>query len=452
MADSTGRLTDQFNVDKDGGAAYAFELKVPPGTAGLAPALGIAYNSGGGDGLLGVGFGLSGLSSITRTGQTVAKDGRHGSVNYDRDDRFSLDGQRLMAVSGAYGQPQAVYHTEIQTWRKVIPHHPSGWDVQRGPQSFTVLTRDGQTWEYGATVDSRVPASSSLPAIRLWSLNRVTDRHGNFMTVTYELDLQNNAHYPKLIDYTDNIKSPIPKKRQVRFGFTDRPEVTTTHVGGHPIRITRLLSQVQTFVADTLVRTYRFEYQPSKATHRPLLQTVSTETRDTSLPRTAFTWQGQAESDPTLLQPSRALGKNLPGGLRIPMSVSGNGLTDVLHAYPVNQQLRLELYLSTRTGLDGPHAVDLGGTPLVWGGIFCPLDVDADGRMDLVYAVNNGGKLGLTLFKATERNGGWTLVREGPVNGAGPDNLIWGGRLLALDVDGDGRSDLQVVSELSEQA
>lgn len=442
MADSTGRLTDQFNVDKDGGAAYAFELKVPPGTAGLSPALGIAYNSGGGDGLLGVGFGLSGLSSITRTGRTVAQDGRHGSVNYDLDDRFTLDGQRLMVVSGAYGQPQAVYHTEIQTWRKVIPHYPSGWDVHRGPQSFTVLTRDGQTWEYGATVDSRVPASSSVPAIRLWSLNRVTDRHGNFMTVTYELDLQNNAHYPKLIEYTDNVKSPIAKKRQVRFGFTDRPEVATTYVGGHPIRITRLLSQVQTFVADTLVRTYRFEYQPSKTTHRPLLQAVSTEARDTSLPRTAFTWQGQAESDPTLLQPSRSLGNTLQGGLRIPMSVSGNGLTDVLHAYAVNQQLRLELYLSTRTGLDGPHALDLGGTPLVWGGIFCPLDVDADGRMDLVYAVNNGGKLGLTLFKATERNGRWTLVREGPVNGAGPDNLIWGGRLLALDVDGDGRSDL----------
>lgn len=442
MADSTGRLTDQFSVDKDGGASYAFELKVPPGTAGLEPSLGIAYNSGGSDGLLGVGWGLSGLSSITRAGRTVAQDGQHGSVSYDLDDRFILDGQRLMAVSGPYGQPQTIYHTEIQTWRKVVPHYPSGWDVSRGPQSFTVHMRDGQTWEYGATVDSRVPASSSLPSIRLWSLNRVTDRHGNFMTVTYEQDTQNNAHYPKLIEYTDNLKSPIARKRQVRFTFTDRQDVTTTYVGGHPIRITRLLSQVQTFVGDVLARTYRFEYQTSRATRRPLLQSVATEARDTSLPRTTFTWQGQAEADPTLFQASRSLGKSMPGGMRIPMDVSGKGLTDVVHAYHANMQLRLDLYLSTGTGLDGPYPVDLAGAQLVWGGTFCPLDVDADGRMDLVYAANNRGKLGLTLFKAAERNGRWTLVREGPVHGAGPENLLWGGQLLALDVDGDGRTDL----------
>ncbi|GEN08368.1 RHS repeat-associated core domain-containing protein [Myxococcus fulvus] len=442
MADSTGKLTDQFSIDKDGGASYAFELKVPPGTNGLAPTLGIAYNSGGGDGLLGVGWGLSGLSSITRAGRTVAQDGQHGSVNYDLDDRFILDGQRLMAVSGAYGQPQAVYHTEIQTWRKVVPHYPSGWDVQRGPQSFTVHTRDGQTWEYGATADSRVPASSTVPAIRLWSLNRVTDRHGNFMTVTYEQDAQHNAHYPKLIEYTDNLKKPIARKRQVRFTFVDRQDIATTYVGGHPVRITRLLSQVQTYVGDTLARTYRFDYQPSRATRRQLLQSVTTEARDTSLPRTTFLWQGQAEADPTLFQASRALGKNMPGGLRIPMDVSGQGLTDVLHAYHVSLQLRLDLYLSTRTGLEGPFPVDLSGAQLGWGGTFCPLDVDADGHMDLVYAANNGGRLGLTLFKATERNGRWSLVREGPVHGAGPGDLLWGGRLLALDVDGDGRTDL----------
>jgi|GEM_PF-1527668 len=442
MAISTGKLTDHFSVDKNGGASFAFELKVPPGTNSLAPELGIAYNSGGGDDLLGMGWALSGLSSITRAGQTLAQDGRHGAVSYDLDDRFALDGQRLMAVSGAYGQPQAVYHTEIQTWHKVVPHYPSGWDLERGPQSFTVHTRDGQTHEYGATPDSRVPASGSVPAIRLWSLNRVTDRHGNFMTVTYEVDAQNNAHYPKLIEYTDNVTRPIATKRQVRFGFMDRQVVTTTWLGGHPIRMTRLLSQVQTFVDDTLARTYRFDYQPSKATRRPLLQSVSMEARDTSLPPTTFTWQGQADAAPTLFQPARTLDERMRGGLRLPIDVNGNGLTDVLHAYHDNYRLRLDLYLSTRTGLDGPHPVDLGGANLAWGGMFCPLDVDADGRMDLIYAVNNGGKLGLTLFKATERAGRWTLVREGAVNGAGPNNLLWGGGLLALDADGDGRTDL----------
>lgn len=442
MAISTGKLTDHFNVDMGGGASYSIDLEVPPGTHDLAPGLAIAYNSGGGDGLLGVGWGLSGLSSITRTGCTLAQDGHHGAINYDLDDRFILDGQRLMAVSGDYGAPQAIYHTEIQTWRTVIPHYPSGWDVRSGPLSFTVHTRDGQTWEYGATPDSRVPASSTTPAIRLWSLNRVTDRHGNFMTVSYELDAQDNTHYPTLIEYTDNLKSPIAMKRQVRFSYTQRPLAATSYLGGHPIRDTRLLSQIQTFVGDTLVRTYRFDHQRSRATSRPLLHSVSTEARGTSLPPTTFSWQGQSEEAPTLFQPSRALDKSMRGGQRIPIDINGNGLTDVLHAYHVNFQVRLDLYYSTGSGLDGPFPVDLGTATLAWGGLFCPLDVDADGRMDLVYAVNHGGKVGLTLFKATLRDGRWTLVREGAVNGAGPSNLLWGGRLLALDADGDGLTDL----------
>ncbi|GEN08365.1 RHS repeat-associated core domain-containing protein [Myxococcus fulvus] len=442
MAISTGKLTDHLQVDAGGCAAYSIELKVPPGTQGLEPHLAIAYNSGGDDGLLGVGWGLSGLSSITRAGRTLAQDGQHGSVNYDLGDRFLLDGQRLMAASGGYGQAQAVYHTEIQTWRKVTPNYPTGWNVEWGPQSFTVQSRDGQTWEYGATEDSRVPASTGVQAIRLWSLNRVTDRHGNFMTVTYELDAGSNAHYPKLIEYTDNTQNPIQKKRQVRFTYAPRQLVTTSYLGGHPIRNPRLLSEVQTFVDDALVRTYRLAYQPSRSTGRPLLQSISTEARGTALPPTTFTWQGQQDLAPTLFQPARALGKSMRGGQKLPIDVNGNGRTDLLHVYPVNLRLRMDLYYSTGSGLDGPHPVDFGGVDLLWGGTFCPLDVDADGRMDLVYAVNNGGKLGLTLFKATLRDGRWTLVREGPVNGAGPDNLLWGGRLLALDADGDGRTDL----------
>lgn len=69
-------------------------IVVTPGTAGMQPKLSINYSSQGGNGPLGVGFSLSGLSTISRVGRTVAQDGVKGGVNFDANDRFVLDGQK----------------------------------------------------------------------------------------------------------------------------------------------------------------------------------------------------------------------------------------------------------------------------------------------------------------------------------------------------------------------
>jgi hypothetical protein len=49
--------------------------------------------------LLGVGFGLGGLSAIHRCSKTIAIDGVKGGVNYDDNDRYCLDGQRLIGFA-----------------------------------------------------------------------------------------------------------------------------------------------------------------------------------------------------------------------------------------------------------------------------------------------------------------------------------------------------------------
>jgi hypothetical protein len=58
----------------------------------MKPELSINYNSNSGNGLLGVGFGLGGLSAIHRCSKTIAIDGVKGGVNYDDNDRYCLDG------------------------------------------------------------------------------------------------------------------------------------------------------------------------------------------------------------------------------------------------------------------------------------------------------------------------------------------------------------------------
>ena len=84
------------NLGMAGGAAtYSIPLAVPPGTAGLAPALSLNYSSQGSNGRLGMGWSLGGLSSIHRCSKTIAQDGvparvRHQPALFGRFDDSGL--------------------------------------------------------------------------------------------------------------------------------------------------------------------------------------------------------------------------------------------------------------------------------------------------------------------------------------------------------------------------
>jgi len=96
-------LPGKFGISAAGSATYSVPIVVPPGTAGMIPSLSIAYSSQGGNGLLGMGWALDGLPSIGHCPKTLAQDSVRGSVNYDANDRFCMDGQRLIVTSGTYG-------------------------------------------------------------------------------------------------------------------------------------------------------------------------------------------------------------------------------------------------------------------------------------------------------------------------------------------------------------
>jgi hypothetical protein len=70
-----GRTEGEASVTATGSARYSIPIVLPPGTNGLAPTLAITYDSRNGNGLLGVGFRLSGLSKVQRCGNTLAQDG-----------------------------------------------------------------------------------------------------------------------------------------------------------------------------------------------------------------------------------------------------------------------------------------------------------------------------------------------------------------------------------------
>src|SRR4051812_23485220 len=81
-----------LDVDSSGQATYRVDVEVPPGIAGAQPRLALAYAHNQPNGIIGVGWGLSGLSAITRVKATYAVDGFNGAVSYGPNDRYALDG------------------------------------------------------------------------------------------------------------------------------------------------------------------------------------------------------------------------------------------------------------------------------------------------------------------------------------------------------------------------
>ena len=67
-----GTLPGTASVGPDGSSQYHIDLPMPPGTAGVAPKIGLQYSSKSGWGLSGLGWSVSGLSEITRCPSTRA--------------------------------------------------------------------------------------------------------------------------------------------------------------------------------------------------------------------------------------------------------------------------------------------------------------------------------------------------------------------------------------------
>jgi len=109
-----GATPGSFAVSPSGAATYTIPIIVAPGVNGMQPNLALVYNSQGSNGLLGMGWALSGLSVIHRCGATIELDGFKGGVNYDANDRFCLDGDRLIRVGTS-----TEYRTEKESLQKV---------------------------------------------------------------------------------------------------------------------------------------------------------------------------------------------------------------------------------------------------------------------------------------------------------------------------------------------
>ncbi len=250
-----GKIPGEFSVSPSGAAVYRIPIEVPPGVAGMQPQLALSYNSQSGNGIMGVGWSIEGLSAIGRCPKTLATDGVRGAVRLNTEDRFCLDGQRLINVAGAYGAAGSEYRTELESFSRITAHGSAGGSAANGPERFTVQTKAGLTLEYGATADSRIEAQGKV-VVRLWALNRMTDASGNAIDFTYVEDQAGGQYLIDTVSYAG---------RNVKFHYEDRPDRFVGYQSGSKVSQTRRLKAVETRAGGIVLRRAEVGYLPISA-------------------------------------------------------------------------------------------------------------------------------------------------------------------------------------------
>ncbi len=264
VGEFVGTLESSFEVDSSGAANYKIPLAMPPGTGGLVPKLELQYRSNQGDGLLGIGWSLIGLSAVSICPTSWAHDGYVQVANFDIKDRFCIDGQRLRLISGGYGPSSingAEFRTSVETGTKVTAQGVLG----NGPRSFTAYLKNGLIYEYGATDDSRLEAQGRGSALS-WQVNKISDRSGNYLTITYSKDAPAGEILPLRIDYTGNGGAGLSPYNSVRFSYEPRSVPLISYVAGALISNKSRIKSIAMYAEDITAWTYKLSYQNGKVT------------------------------------------------------------------------------------------------------------------------------------------------------------------------------------------
>ncbi|HEV8583057.1 MAG TPA: RHS repeat-associated core domain-containing protein [Thermoanaerobaculia bacterium] len=428
----------ESSVGPDGDLRYSLSLLAPPGIGSASPDLSLVYGSRQPDGRLGVGWTLQGSSSIGRCAAIPAVDGFRGTIEYNAEDRYCLDGQRLINVAGTYGAAGSVYRTELETWRWV---KASADLCGSGPCSFTVYNRAGGTSSYGTTAGSRILATGK-PDVRVWALAAVSDLNGNTVSFSYTqspisgVSAADGEYYLSRIDYTANAAAGFAATRSVRFVYGPRQQILAAWYGGSKVYTRAVLTGIRTFVGETLVRDYRLTYTQGPATGRPLLTQMQdcagSDASAPCLPLADVLWQGE----PKVTFKAGGLGPKLsPFSEVLPMDVNGDGRGDLAWVTSSPSTLQVQPLISQGKTLS-PCATVLT-LPNVPQARLLPAQVDRTSRAGLVLAYGDRGILHFAAFPSDPATCGF---KSGPDQSSGfpaPADELW-----PMDANGDGLTDL----------
>ncbi len=394
----------------------------------MQPELALVYNPQSGNGMVGMGWQLTGIPYISRV--------NYGSgINYDANDTYAHSVLGILVK-----QSDGSYRTKKESFAKFVP---SGACLG-GPCSWTMTDRSGLTHYYGTGADSRLDVQS---VTRAWGLSSIVDLFGSSYSIKYAAYIpyySNNVAthlYPDLITYTQG--PGLAASRQVKFEYearTDKDYYQGAWSGSYYVNnpASGRLKWITVDSGGQLIRKYRLDYEcgdgvPANCsgtqTGRSRLKAVTEIGSDgvSTLPPQTFTWEqgGSGFAQYQSLAPATLYYSQLT----FAADFTGDGRTDIVTP-DGGDATQNNYFVSVANG--SGFTKQVWSSPNRWASAthWGVGDFDGNGKAD--FATVNGGIIYVNLST------GYGFVQQGwpAANNWGAASYTWVG-----DFDGDGRAD-----------
>jgi len=319
-SETSGVTAGNFRVSEQGATNYSIPISLPAGTAGVTPSISINYSNQSGDGTMGMGWNLSAGGAISRCAKTIAQDGVISGVDLSSDDRFCLNGQRLMKTSGTHARDGAIYHTELDSFVKVEAH---GNATDTGPLAFTVETKSGEvhyygyvnavTGEYAATfrdywnsietgsdafIEPKNEATKSVAQYYL--LKAIKDVSDNYILYEY-IEAVGGARINR-VSYTGNSQNGQKPYAYAQMNYATKHASSkrSGYSSGFSFLQDRLLTSIDVKLNNQSVHYYDLDYDvPTLAEESYTLDSIqecSDSSKNECYPATTFDWHKPAKA------------------------------------------------------------------------------------------------------------------------------------------------------------
>ncbi len=239
---SVSGLGESFQVVLNSGSATeSIPLKLPPGTGGMTPQVALVYDSGSGNGELGIGWSLPVASLQLQT--------EKGLPRYVGSDTWLLSGAELVKLSNG-------------TWR--LKNEGRFVRVRQSAEHFEVDLPSGTTQRYGLSAEARIEDSGRVFQLML---EEEIDTFQNRVGYFYE----KQGGRPWLVRIEYNRRAGAAQNR-VEFEWEARPDVLDDYKPGFKTTLARRLKRIRVYGGASLLARYELSY--SMGTGLSLLQSV----------------------------------------------------------------------------------------------------------------------------------------------------------------------------------
>ncbi|CAN5782747.1 hypothetical protein BH18ACI4_BH18ACI4_20010 [soil metagenome] len=407
-------IGEKFSPDLQTGTGnFTVPLALPPGRNGFQPQLNLAYSTGNGNGLFGLGWSLSvpGVTRKTSKGIPRYRDKDRGLDPKHRD-TFILSGAEDLVPLDELPATLVRYRPRTEgLFARIEHHHDTNDDY------WQVSSKDGLVSFYGTPHASHIDPAvirkpklnpADLDCLFSWKLTLTRDPFGNRIEYLYEErdhstdeDLKNGhdlGEQPllKRIRYVDHeAGGQLDFLVNIKFEYESRPDAFSDYRAGFEVRTTKRCNAILIEThADKEYKVRRYEFQYSNdalngASHLTAIHIVGFDDQGNpseELPSVDFAYTDFNPQDRKRRDFYPIQGKDLPASSLANPSLElvdlfGNGLPDILE---MNGSVR---YWRNRGNgrFDIPRSMQdaPAGYALADAGVQL-IDANGDGRTDLL--------------------------------------------------------------------